>query len=54
MGGAAAPRPLLAVDMRQLRADEELRRMFGSRVVDEEDDDGGAGACRDACITVDS
>lgn len=44
-GGAAGGRPLLAVDMRQLKADEELRRMFGSRVVDEDEDEGGAGGC---------
>ena len=43
-GGAAGGRPLLAVDMRQLKADEELRRMFGSRVVEEDEDEGGAGS----------
>ncbi|KAL4419888.1 hypothetical protein ABPG75_006986 [Micractinium tetrahymenae] len=51
-GAAAAAgggRPLLAVDMRQLKADEELRRMFGSRVLEEEGEEGGgayAGASR--------
>lgn len=40
-GAASGGRPLLAVDMRQLKADEELRRMFGSRVLEEEDEEGG-------------
>jgi hypothetical protein len=31
--------------MRQLKAEEELKRMFGSKVVEEDDDDGGAGVC---------
>ncbi|KAI3425283.1 hypothetical protein D9Q98_009050 [Chlorella vulgaris] len=44
---AADQRPLLAVDVRHLRADEELRRMFGSRVI-EEDEEGGAGAYANA------
>ncbi|KAL4430372.1 hypothetical protein ABPG77_002178 [Micractinium sp. CCAP 211/92] len=48
-GGAAGGRPLLAVDMRQLKAEEELRRMFGTRVLEEEGEEGGgayAGASR--------
>ncbi len=62
-GGPAAPstssatqqRPLLAADPRLLRADDELRKIFGSRVVDAEDrspaDAGAAGrgwACKGA------
>jgi hypothetical protein len=44
----SAPRPLLAVDFRHLRPEEELRRMFGSRVVEAaaaaDDDAAGGGA----------
>ena len=39
--GAPSARPLLGVDMRFLRAEEELKRMFGARVVEEDEDDGG-------------
>ena len=41
---AGAERPLLGVDVRNLRADEELRRMFGSRVVEAEEEERGGGA----------
>ncbi|EFN53652.1 hypothetical protein CHLNCDRAFT_136380 [Chlorella variabilis] len=49
-GAAAAggSRPLLAVNMRHLKAEEELKRMFGSRVVEEDDEEGGAGAYANA------
>lgn len=38
-GGAlsAAPTPLLGVDLKKLRGDEELRRLFGSHVIDSVD-----------------
>lgn len=37
----SAERPLLGVDVRNLSANEELRRMFGSRVLEEEDEERG-------------
>lgn len=48
-GGAAGGRPLLAVDMRQLKAEEELRRMFGTRVLEEEGEEGGGESRPPAC-----
>ncbi|GAB4815863.1 hypothetical protein N2152v2_002909 [Parachlorella kessleri] len=48
--GQQAERPLLGVDVRHLRADEELRKMFGARVVEGDEEERGdaafAGASR--------
>ena len=35
--------PILAVDPRRLRADEEMRRMFGSRIMRAEERENAAG-----------
>ena len=48
-GGETEP-PLLNIDPRKLRADEELRRIFGSRVMRAEERDAAAGAA--ACLLV--
>lgn len=40
----SAERPLLGVDVRNLSANEELRRMFGSRVLEEDEERGDAFA----------
>lgn len=40
-GARGAEQPLLGVDVRNLSANEELRRMFGSRVLEEEDEERG-------------
>ena len=42
--GREAEPPLLSIDPRKLRADEELRRIFGSRVMRAEERDAAAGA----------
>lgn len=41
VGGPASERHLLGVDVRHLKAEDELKRMFGARVVQEEGEERG-------------
>ena len=46
-----AQRPLLAVSARHLKASEELKRMFGSDAIEEDDEAGAAYAGRLWCLS---